>query len=125
MKWRVWIVAAYAAIALASLVAYRVAAGPSNEIQAHIYWSRDLNGRLLVNVENNSPADWTGVQVVLDDKYVFEQARVAAHQRIIPSAVQFRPLNAPPKAQQGLPTNFTPRRVRVNCDQGVAELRAE
>lgn len=124
-KWRAWIIGGYVLIAIASLIGYRIAAGPSNDIGAYITWTRDLNGRLLVAVENNSPDDWTAVQVLLDDKYVFELARVAAHQRITPNASQFRPMNAPPKAQLGAPANFTPKRVRVDCDQGAAEARSE
>lgn len=117
-KWRSWIVAAYALIAITSVV---MALPPSNSIDAYVVPTRDFRNRIIVSVENQSEKPWTRVRLVLDDVWVFERDELPPGEKVTPNITQFVKIKSPDK--ENAPESLQPKVLRVETAQGKYQMQ--
>lgn len=116
-KWRSWIVAAYALIAVTSVV---MALPPSNTIDAYVRADTDFRNRLVVSVENQSGKPWTKVRLVLDDNWVFERPELPPGEKETKTVTQFVKIKSATK--EYAPDSLQPKVLRVETAQGKYQV---
>lgn len=116
-KWRSWIVASYAVIAVTSVV---MALPPGNSINAYVVPTRDFRNRVLIAVENQSQKPWTRVRLVLDDTWAFERDELPPGEKLMPNITQFVRIKSASK--ENAPDSLQPKVLRVETAQGKYQL---
>jgi hypothetical protein len=116
-RMRLGVVAAWAAISVVTLVAACPSSGPANSLGADVQVLGDsFVGGAQVLVRNDSDETWTDVVVTLDGEWRWRQPTIRPRDQVVVSTASFRRGQEPP------PSEYRPRRLRVECRQGSHAL---